>query len=238
MKMNRPCLSTVFVVFVCLTVPTHGFGSVPGADSAPDIELIEAVVPEGSPSEWRLMFLDIETTGLDPEYNEPIDAGIVISGLDGTIHDTFFRRIMPEYPGRISEGARKINGFSVERWRKEAAIPPRRAVSYIKNFIETRTGDSRVLLVAYNSEFDVKFLRDMFRTYDHEFDPLYDHVLDMPAFTARLGLGYMGADELVEKLGVRDEPRHTTDPAWEHTGLTGAKLNYRLYRALVRNGSD
>jgi hypothetical protein len=55
-------------------------------------------------------------------------------------------------------------------------------------------------------------------------------VLDLPSMAWSLGLRDLRADLLAQRLGVPDEP-HVAE---QHTGITGAMVNVRIYQALVR----
>ncbi len=198
------------------------------------------LLPYGEPEDWLIAFTDVETTGLKPGYHEMVDAGIVLATLEGDNVDEFFRRIMPEHPGRASSGAVACNGFSVDRWRSFGAISPEQAVENIVRFYDETIRGKNVLFCAYNESFDYAFLDHLFRGTDHEFRDLHDYTLDLPSIAWGMGVSCLHGNKLVEHLGVRQEPQAAdegTDP-WEHTGLTGARLNLRIYRALLDHASD
>jgi DNA polymerase III alpha subunit (gram-positive type) len=190
--------------------------------------------PAQAPQEWLLAFVDVETTGLVPGYHEMIDAGIVMTDLEGNELDRLFVRIQPEYPERTSPGALAVNAFDPGRWKKLGASSPAEAVERIVSFHRKVAGDRRVLLVALNSHFDAAFLDHLFRGQKREWRELYHYfVLDLPSMAWSLGLRDLTGTELAEALGVEDEPH----VAREHTGITGAELNVRLYRALLARRS-
>jgi DNA polymerase III epsilon subunit-like protein len=86
-----------------------------------------------------------------------------------------------------------------------------------------------VLFVAFNSQFDAAFLDHLFRQVDGSWRELFHYfVLDVPSMAWAQGLRGLSGAALATELGVGDEPR----VAEEHTGLTGARLNARIYRAL------
>ena len=60
-----------------------------------------------------LAHIDVETTGLEVGYHELIDAGVIVTTIDGDIVDRLFLRIMPDHPERLDPGAAAVNGFSV-----------------------------------------------------------------------------------------------------------------------------
>lgn len=185
--------------------------------------------PELAPEDWLLAFVDIETTGLVAGWHEPIDVGIVITDLEGNEIDHWFRRIMPNHPERTSPGAQAVNGFDVARWRELGALSAEDAVAEIVAFHERVAGDRTVMMVAFNSQFDTAFLDHLFRSAGRSWREIYHYfVLDIPSMAWSRGYRQLTGAALAEALAVPDEPR----VADEHTGLTGARLNVRIYRAL------
>jgi DNA polymerase III epsilon subunit-like protein len=185
--------------------------------------------PAEAPEEWLLAFVDIETTGLVAGWHEPIDVGIVITDLEGNEIDHSFRRIMPLHPERTSPGARAVNAFDVARWEELGALSPENAVAEIVSFHERVAVDRTVMMVAFNSQFDTAFLDHLFRTAGRSWREIYHYfVLDIPSMAWSRGYRQLTGAALAEALGVPDEPRVAED----HTGLTGTRLNLRIYRAL------
>lgn len=202
--------------------------SVPGA-------IAQSGSPASAPDEWLLAFLDVETTGLVPGYHEMIDLGLVMTDLDGIPIDSLFIRIVPDHPERISEGARDVNAFNVEHWRQLDALSPAAALDSLGRFHRRAAGERTVMLVAFNSWFDAAFLDHLFRSRDSSWRTLYHYfVLDIPSMAWAAGYRDLTGADLARRLGVADEPH----VAVEHTGITGAMLNVRLYRALRAGGME
>jgi len=191
--------------------------------------------PHDDPDGWLLAFVDVETTGLTPGYHEMIDIGIVMTDLDGNELGDLFIRIQPEYPQRTDEGARAVNAFDDERWRQLGALSTADAVKRIVAFNTDIAADRKVLMVAFNSPFDSAFLDHLFRSQDRSWRELYHYfVLDLPSMAWSLGIKSLTGSSISDALGVVDEP-HVAEL---HTGITGAKLNARLYRALLRLANE
>jgi DNA polymerase III epsilon subunit-like protein len=187
--------------------------------------------PADDPEDWLLAFVDVETTGLVPGYHEMIDIGVVLANLQGEEVDRLFVRIMPEHPERTDEEAAAINGFSVERWSELDAVSTERAVERIIDFHKAAAGGKRILMVAHNSQFDAAFVDFLLRAAGHRRDEIYFYyVLDIPSMAWGLGLRQLYGQSLAEFFGIPDEPR----VAEEHTGITGADLNLRMYRQLLQ----
>jgi len=186
--------------------------------------------PHENPDGWLLAFIDVETTGLKPGYHEMIDIGIVMTDLDGNELGDLFIRIQPKNPERTEEGARAVNAFDEQRWRDLDALATAQAVDRIVAFNSGVAGKRKVLMVAFNSPFDSAFLDHLFRSQERSWRELYHYfVLDLPSMAWSLGIKSLTGASISDALGVEDEP-HVAEL---HTGITGAKLNARLYRKLL-----
>ncbi len=186
--------------------------------------------PDENPDAWLLAFVDVETTGLIPGHHEMIDIGIVMTDLDGSELGELFVRIQPEHPERTDDGARAVNAFDEDRWRELQALSTGAAIEQILTFHKEIAGDRNVLMVAFNSHFDTAFLDHLFRSQDRSWRELYHYfVLDLPSMAWTLGIHGLTGSNISAKLAIEDEP-HVADL---HTGITGARLNARIYRALL-----
>ena len=186
--------------------------------------------PSEAPDQWLLAFVDVETTGLIPGYHEMIDIGIVMTDLDGVERGNMFIRIQPEHPERTQDGARAVNAFDVERWKELNALSADRSIERIVSFHNEIAGDKLVLMVAFNSHFDAAFLDHLFRSRERSWRELYHYfILDLPSMAWSQGNRSLTGQSLTKSLGVDDEP-HVAE---QHTGITGAQVNARIYRALI-----
>jgi DNA polymerase III alpha subunit (gram-positive type) len=204
---------------------------VKAADTAP----VTSKSPATSPGDWMLAIVDVETTGLVAGYHEMIDFGLVMTDLDGKVIDSLFLRIQPRHPERTSAGARRVNGFDAAKWKAMHALADTAAVDSLVRFHRRVAGNRPVLLVAFNSQFDAGFLDHLFRARGSSWRTLYHYfVLDIPSMAWALGYRDLTGHDLSQRLGVADEPR----VADEHTGITGAMLNVRIYQALRARGMN
>lgn len=196
---------------------------------------IVTAAPPVNQADWLLAIVDVETTGLVAGYHEMIDLGVVMTDIDGRVLDSLFIRVQPDHPDRISEGARRVNGFDAARWRQLGALAPGRAVDSLVAFHRRVAGTRPTLMVAFNSHFDAAFLEHLFRARESSWRQLYHYfVLDIPSMAWAMGYRDLTNSALARRLGVADEPR-TAD---EHTGITGAMLNVRIYQALRARGMN
>ena len=100
--------------------------------------------PDEDPDKWGIAVLDVETTGLNPHYHEMIDMGLIYIDLEGNELGRFFVRINPDYPERIGEIARSINGYDEARWNKLGALSEEEAVVQFPCLSRTAQGGANV----------------------------------------------------------------------------------------------
>ncbi|MBI3004978.1 MAG: hypothetical protein HYY49_06130 [Ignavibacteriales bacterium] len=177
-----------------------------------------------------LAFLDVETTGLTPGYHEIVNLGIVLSDLEGNEKSRILLYLQPNHPDRATPEAVAINGFDLKLWKSLRAVTPQKAVDSLVSFYKTQTDGKRVLMVAYNSQFDAAFMNHLFREAGRNLSEIhYYFVLDVPSMAWILGLRDLKANEIAKKFKI---PATSSVPI-EHHGLGCADLNIRLYRELV-----
>jgi DNA polymerase III alpha subunit (gram-positive type) len=213
----------LFILISCSEMDNYSFDKMESQQSV--------ILPSMAPDQWLLAHIDVETTGLLPGYHEMIDIGIAMTDLEGNIIDTLFLRIMPNHPERLSPKAFEVNAFNVNRWKKLRALKPNDAVDSIISFHHRSANDKNVLMIANNCHFDLSFIDHLFRSANKTWRELYFYyVLDIPSIAWGLGLRGLNNDEIIRYYNIADEP-HTAE---QHTGITGAMLNVRLYKALLR----
>lgn len=214
-------------LLLCSTFAVATPAFVEALEKAPFI----STTPSSNPEEWLLAHIDVETTGLVARYHEIVDIGIIMTDLKGKELDRIFLRIMPDHPERTQPGAVAVNGFSVERWQSQGSISSATAVNKLFDFHRRSAREKHVILVGYNAWFDITFLDEMFRRQGKSWRELYYYfVLDLPSMAWSLGLQDLNGRDISNILGITPE---TTDPL-EHTGMTGAEFNARVYRAMLQ----
>ena len=88
-------------------------------------------------------YIDLETSGLNPRYNQILSIGIIIAGEEHLIpveHDS--RK-------RVDPGALRVNGIDLARWR---GYPLARAMELVRELVEEHR------LIAHNAAFDAGFI--------------------------------------------------------------------------------
>ena len=121
----------------------------------------------------NFVVFDIETTGLDPMFDEIIEIG-AIKVKDGKVIDTFSTFIKPEY--KISEFITELTGITndmVKDAPKIEEILPK-FITFIKDDI----------LVGHNVNFDINFIYDNLVKLEQE--PLKNNFVDTLRLSRRL----------------------------------------------------
>lgn len=107
------------------------------------------------------LYVDTETTGLDPSVHEVIEASVVVETVDPKAphlpgpYTVWSRKFIPKNLSVADPVALKVNGYSAEAWAE--AVP----------FEETAAGLASLLTsgvwVGHNPQFDVRFLSEAFK---------------------------------------------------------------------------
>tara|TARA_B110000116_G_scaffold171857_1_gene148537 strand:+ start:3205 stop:3849 length:645 start_codon:yes stop_codon:yes gene_type:complete len=187
---------------------------------------------ETSQTPTLFAIVDLETTGLNPNYNEIIDIGLILIDEDMNEIGRFNSKILPLHPERINPEARKINGFDLILWKKENALTSEEATKKLIDFLSNFK--RKPYFIAFNSWFDSAFLSNLFRTYDYRFDNWFDYkVFDIPSMALACGYFPEGEnfnDDLAKLLNVTPE---TKNPL-VHTGESGVNYNYAILKSLQK----
>lgn len=95
------------------------------------------------------VFLDTETTGLDPEKDEIIEIAIIRRSYKGDITNTFCRMVKPSNTEKALESS-KINGYSPEAW----------SGSHPFSVISSQVADllKNCVIYGHNIRFDMDFI--------------------------------------------------------------------------------
>ena len=152
------------------------------------------------PSEYYLV--DIETTGLNPQYDNIIEIG-AIKYTKGSIAEQFQTLVQPPSSGSgmfIDDFIVQLTGITNEM----LSDAPKTRIA-IKNFAEF-LGDG--IIVGYNVSFDVNFLYDNYMK--HLKRPLTNNFIDVLRLARRLcaDLPSRDLDFVMSHFGIKADNRH------------------------------
>ena len=182
-----------------------------------------------------LVHIDVETTGFEAGYHELVDAGVIVTTVDGDIVDRLFLRIMPDHPERLDRGAAAVNGFSVSRWRSLEALEAVEGARALNAFLRQYSTDHQLIFTAFNVGFDQRFIMHFLKLHNLAFNTFFHYmVLDLPSMAWALGARSLSGDGISARFGI---PAEVKDPML-HTGETGAAFNVALYQAMLRQISS
>ena len=178
--------------------------------------------------------VDVETTGLDPNYHEMIDIGIILINQNLEVKGQYYSKVLPSFPERIDPMAKHINGFDLQRWTQEEAISEGELIEGMSVFFNHYEG--KPIFIAFNSWFDSSFVRNLLQEYGYKFNDWFDYrVLDIPSIA--LACGYFPkTPDFNAKLATLLEVQPETKDPFKHTGESGVNFNYELLTSLMNQG--
>lgn len=111
-----------------------------------------------------VIFLDVETTGVDPESDKIIELSYIVTGdPDGLesgdikVNDIYVKTIIPE---EITQ----LTGISQEKVDKDGVSE----LEMVYKFMDVIPYNNPTLLIAHNAQFDISFIRNAFKRYGLE----------------------------------------------------------------------
>jgi DNA polymerase III alpha subunit (gram-positive type) len=174
----------------------------------------------------KIVFLDLETTGLDPRKQEILEVAMLVR--EGR-HDREVYFTLPIALNRADSEALKINRyFQRVRELTAAAIPRVRALALFEVYFRD------AIVVGNNVQFDLRFIEQFILDYtrgNQDPTPWHYHPVDLKALVAgtyQLGEPPWSTKQVAEAVGV-PLPRNA------HTAMADAEWNRDVYDAIYPN---
>jgi DNA polymerase III subunit epsilon len=153
-----------------------------------------------------LLFVDTETTGLDPTKHELLEVAAIRCSPDGkTIIKTYEAKLKPLHLETAEPKALQVNNYKPEEWTDEKCTKPELVVDALQQMA------GNTVLVGQNVSFDEGFLSPLFTRLGMK-PPWGYHKVDTVAlawplfcYTEMPGLSL---EKLCTFLGVTDMPKH------------------------------
>lgn len=177
----------------------------------------------------NLAFIDLETTGLDPDKHEIIEIGCIIAkqipqvsgGAKVEIIDEFELKVRPEHIETAEPEALRVNGYNEADWI--FAIDLKRAMEILSE----KTKDC--VLVGFNIAFDAEFLDRAF-TKTGVKNQMHFHKIEVMSMAfaklyheqdvERFSLHYLS-----EYFGIKNENAHTA--------LADIRTTFEVYKKIL-----
>jgi len=172
--------------------------------------------------EKTLVFIDLETTGMDLCQHEIIEiACLVVDPKTLKIKKRFERKIMPEHLEKAAPEALKITGFSKKVWGKEAQ-PLERVLQDLNQLAP------KGMFIGWNVSFDRPFLERAIRKKELMLNFDY-HWLDV----SMLVYQYLFSDKKLKRIKLTDTCEFLGIPRGKaHTAMADTKATLEVYRVL------
>jgi len=174
-------------------------------------------------TEKHVVWLDTETTGLDPNDHDIIEFAALREGTEEWLH----LYIWPDRPENAHPQALEVNGYSIEEWERRGAISMEEALPQITRFLRN------CILAGQNVSFDEAFVRATMKRYGNK-DRIGYHKLDIVTLAIvhlrPLGLKAVRLHNVCKVLGISNEG--------EHTAKADVRRARAVYRALLDPSDD
>lgn len=158
-----------------------------------------------------MIFLDLETSGLDPFTHEIMEVGIVTDAEQEVAFSLTFNQFV------ASPEALEVNGYGVREFAP--VVESWTAMGVLKGLLQGE------VIVGNNVGFDLSFLRAFYRLHDQEPNWHYQPVELKSLMAGCLNLAPpWKTSDLADKLGV-------PLPADRHSALADARWNKAAYEA-------
>lgn len=179
----------------------------------------------------KLAFIDLETTGTNPEVHEIIEIGCIVAeqlprpnrGPELKKIDELDIKVRPEHIERAEAGALRVNGYNEADWLFATDLK-----LAMETLIKKTNG---AIVVGQNIAFDWAFLEKGFEKTElkhnfHDFHMLdlvslaFAKLYDDPDYNQKFGLRF-----LCERFGVKNEKAHSA--------MSDIQATFDVYKKLL-----
>lgn len=162
----------------------------------------------------RLLFIDTETGGLDPEKHSLLSLALVVWENLEIIDSQEF--LINDGVLSATKEALAINKIDLEK-HKRSAISSYKAIDEILSFINHHfPGQKKITLAGHNVHFDVSFLKAFFSKNNEDFSKYFSHriidtssILHYLYLSGQIGKKAVSSDDAFNLFDIKVEGRHT-----------------------------
>jgi DNA polymerase III subunit epsilon len=178
----------------------------------------------------RLLFIDTETGGMDPEKHSLLSVAMVVWENMEIIDPQEF--LINDGILAVTDEALAINRIDLEK-HKKSAISPSQAVEKILLFTGKHfPTQEKITLAGHNVQFDLGFLKILFSRNEKDFNRYFSHriidtssILHYLYLTGQIKQRAISSEEAFEFFEIKVEGRHTA--------LGDAMATARLFNKLL-----
>jgi DNA polymerase III epsilon subunit-like protein len=165
----------------------------------------------------EIVFVDLETTSLDPQTGEIIEVGMVLE--DGASEISF--KVQPEHLETADPQALKVNGYTAAEWQD--AESQKYAAIILAEILNGR------LVAGQNVKFDLGFIEALSKKTGVPIKTRYGLDTVSLAFEHLIphGLRSLSMKDISRFLGFEPEPK-------VHRALNGARMAKMIWTKIVR----
>ena len=171
---------------------------------------------------YNLAFIDLETTGLDPEKHEIIEIGaLVVKQPELKIIDELDVKVKPLHIETADPAALRINGYRESEWLFAADL------SQALKLLAEKTQNA--VMVAQNVTFDWSFLNKAFRA-TGIVNKMHYHKLDLIS----MAYAKLYKDERLERYNLRELAGFfNIENKKAHSAMSDIKTAFEIYKKLI-----
>lgn len=168
----------------------------------------------GMKNHEKILFIDTETGGLDPEYHSLLSIGLV-QWEDSRITGTK-EILVNDGKLNVTEAALAINKIDLNS-HKVNAIAQDNAIQEILSFIERPVNQKeKITLAGHNVCFDIRFIRHLFESQNYNFEDYFSHrsidtssILHYLYYTGKMDRKIVGSSDAFKHFEIEVRGRHT-----------------------------
>lgn len=187
----------------------------------------QEIINEGlKPKDFRdrkLIFLDLEMTGLDPDIHEIIEVGwLIVEAKTFKILSMFESKIKPEHLETADQEALKVAGYSKSLWKKAGNLK--------SVMLKLSRVAPNAMLAGNAIHTDWLFLQKAFTKLD--ITPTFSHRL---LSVDSMVYAVLFKESRVKSMGMRSGAADYFGIEFpeKHSALADAKLSYEVFRKLM-----
>ena len=162
----------------------------------------------------RLLFIDTETGGLDPDKHSLLSLAMVVWEDMEIIDSTEI--LINDGILSVTAEALSVNRIDIEK-HKQSALSPSRAMDEILSFTGKHfPGQRKITLAGHNVHFDANFLKTFFSANNKDFSEFFSHrmidtssILHYLYLAGKIKQRAISSDDAFKLFEIKVEGRHT-----------------------------